>query len=320
MTTGEGNDVEARINFEKPYDVPKPQSRLQRLRDKWYARKHGKQITVHPQILTNEADSAPVNTDPEVPIELHEPQSEPVQAQEEIIHQIKLYPDKQEELIRRYADLNQFAAGVFVSAVRANYKTLIGETGRDYSNPAVLFNSIDLMKLCDRWGLPALIVYNSARVHFMLALNMPEMIDGRWQVLVYDPLNDQSGRTEYYYPLDPRDNWDPKDTSRPLRYQLTQNGLNYNNLTVDVISAEEYDLRLYGDEEAAIAVSEAKRVRTQFNASDCGPLSVFAAAIRTAYREGNNAFKSIGRETLEADTGVTIRTREEILAEARQAT
>lgn len=287
MTAGEGADLESQIAVGESYAVPKPASLWQKIRAKWDARKIRLDVEPATEVSVQPATFVTTQID--------------------------------EEQVRRYAEMNQMAAENFVNGLRDNYRTLLPDAQHDYSNPTVWFEISDLNKLLDRWALPAVIVRDPKRSHYMLALSMPEIVEGRWQVLVYNPLTDhpsnQSGRTEYYYPLY---NWNPNDKSRSLSYQLTENGLFCNNLTYQVIEADKYDLRLYGDKESAKSMSEAKRVRTQFTASDCGPLSIFAAAVRTAYREGRNAFKDSGRDTLLSDTGVNIRTREEVLNEVKQ--
>lgn len=316
-----GDSIENQIKLGEMIEVSRPPSWLNRVRSKLTARK----IKIEQSIPQPDA-----NPTEDVIDLMGFTQESSVsafvgvsasQSHDELVRAIKLYPSRTDEIIRRYAEFNQMAAEVFAKAIRGNYSVLIPYANHDYSDPHEWFDLADLDKLIDRWALPAVIFHNPHRAHYMLALSMPEMVDGRWQVLVYDPLTDrpanQSGRTEYYYPLD---NWDPNDQNRSLSDQLTENSLNCNPLTYRVIEAGQYDLRLHGDEEAARAVGGAKRVRTQFNDSDCGPLTIFAAAIRTAYKEGDNDFKSTGREILLRDTGVNIRTREEILSEARKNT
>lgn len=317
MTTGEGGSPEDSIKLGEPIQTP---TRWQKFKDWVGTKKVAKEIKI------GEAYGVPVQPTDEALGKQFNNSSEPQISQpprelteEELLRAIKLTPSRTDEMIRRYAEMNQMAAVDFVKAIRANYQTLIPNPRNDYSHPKEWFEVSDLHKLIDRWNLPAIIVRNPDRRHYMLALNMPEMINGRWQVLVYDSLTDrpidQSGRTEYYYPLY---NWDPNDRSRSFGYQVIENGLYGNPLTFQLVESGRYDLRLHGDEEEARTIGEAKRVRTQFNDSDCGPLVLFAAAIRLAYKEGDNEFKSSGKDILLQDTGVNIRTREEILSEAKQ--
>jgi len=180
-----------------------------------------------------------------------------------------------------------------------------GETGE--------FNFSDLILLSEKWGIPLYGVRLGEDPnrfgHFCLALKNPVQENGTWKVLIYDPM----ANGERW--LDLPNNWQQTHLAGA---SLWKNGF---------WSSSSQDLSIDGELEFAnnFEIIKAKLARFQHDAYNCGPLILYAAALRAAFQPGDNGFKQWGRFALEEATritdtdgillpGIKIYTREEILS------
>lgn len=291
----EAGDLSQQIVVDQSYKPAKPPSRVDRFMG-WVAQRKIK--TFEPQLLRDE------------------------QAFPDILEQIRLIPeaelqrieDSLPDIARQFTDLDEQVARMSVS-VELNQssailfaQTLRGRVGDfittdeavDYSSGNWL-TARDLYRLADRWHLPFVVLVEGGP-HFRLALKAPEQTPQGWRVLVYDPLINGE-RWQHLR------GW-TSDYSDPLRI------FEYASFSSEGLRALRegiYDLSLMGDAELAEGAMQAKQARVQFNAVDCGPMCLYAAALRSAAKPGQNAFKFMGRENLRQDLGLSVKTREEIL-------
>jgi len=218
--------------------------------------------------------------------------------------QIRLHPEQADYAATVFvsAELNQSATASYVSELRRVTPSLIKPYHTQYTN-GEWYQIQDLTQLADRWQLPVLIIWKGG-VHYVLALREPEFINNQWRVLIYDPyknyeewLNLKEWDTNYS---------DPKNSISLFASRLGQ----------EQLRAHSYNLSLQGDNELAnrAQIYEAKQTYLQprFNVEDCGPICLFAAALRQGIKPGWNEFKFAGKEALERDTLVHIYTREEL--------
>ncbi|MBI2330137.1 hypothetical protein HYU94_02000 [Candidatus Daviesbacteria bacterium] len=291
MTTGDG-PAEVPIQLGETYDVPKPPSLMQKLRAKWDARR----------VRVGEGQPVQSAGEPGGDLASRIKVGSEVTADTSVIDAIKLgEPDL---AVSRHvsAALNQKSAGIFALNLRRITASIVTHPQESYQPPEY-YSQEDLIELADRWQLPLLVFRKNAN-HWLLALKPPEEYNEGTRVLAYDPLKNQ----EVWYPLNGRvDSADPIDLMRHFGY--------VNKQGIEELKDGSYNLSLLGDTELAdhSGVFLAKQAKFQFNAYDCGPLCLFAAALREGIKPGWNAFKFAGREQLEKDTRVRINTREEIL-------
>ncbi|MBI4058334.1 hypothetical protein HY408_01065 [Candidatus Gottesmanbacteria bacterium] len=229
------------------------------------------------------------------------------------------------QLEQRYGDFaskvivsaqeNMEVAPGFSSRLRQNINQLTG-TKTKYDETTEFFSS-DLLDLSERWQLPLILVRlgNYRFGHYALALKKPEQdASGKWRVLIYDPMEGGESWLELPEEAMKYAFADPRKTN----VLLLSNPLAYHG---------PYDLTVQGDVDFADSpkVIQAKLARVQFDIHNCGPMSLMMAAVRQAFKEGPNDFKTEGIQRLEIDTriphpdiegeilkGVKIRTREEI--------
>lgn len=273
------------------HDVP--------LRDRLVSMLIGNQITVgETKILGQTLTDSPL---PEVLAQITLLTQEQLQTFEDALPNLAGEFANLDEQIARMSvsiELNQQGALLFAQNLRSRVKDLI--TTRDITYRSDWLSGEELARLADRWHLPVVIFASGS--HFRLALREPELTPLGWRVLVYDPMNNG----EVWHLLT---GWST-DYSSPypnLAYA------NINALGLEALRERTYDLSLIGDHELAGSVRSAKQARVQFNAIDCGPLCLYAAALRQGVRSGYNVFKFSGREQLERDTGLKVKTRQEIL-------
>lgn len=206
------------------------------------------------------------------------------------------------------AETNLAASKIFVDNLRRKTPEIMRQrfnsepTHPSYTNNEE-YSGPDLSRIADSWMLPALLLLKGGR-HWVLALKEPEREASGWRALIYDPL---IGHEDWMR----LENWitdysDPDNIIRCGGYTGAE-GLR-------ALQRGTYNLSLEGDRELADQADllTAKQARTQFNSWDCGPLCLFAAALREGVKTGQNEFKFIGRDILLRDTGVRILTREEI--------
>lgn len=211
------------------------------------------------------------------------------------------------QLVRLSAEDNRRGAKIFVENLRKITPKIIRSHYSSYESNEH-YAASDVVALADRWLLPILLI-RTGGVHWILALREPERISDGWRVLVYDPMRDHEG----WFNLQSWDSdySDPNNILRNLGY--------VNGLGLEDLRSHTYDLSLREDTELAADAElyEAKQTRVQppFNVIDCGPLCLFAAALRSGAKKGWNQFKFAGRDILRQDTGVEIQTREEFLGQ-----
>lgn len=255
----------------------------------------------------------------------------PVQEKEtppDLLEQVRLLPPSVEDLIKVIketnpneveaerlaavyvsAETNQASAAAYVRNLRTKTPDIINAQLSSYTSGEWYYFP-DLNELSNRWHLPLMTIRKDAN-HWVLALKEPERTDDGWRVLIYDPREN----LESWQNLD---EWDP-ELENPAN--LTSAGIFMNELAYKTLMEKEYDYSLIGDEELAdhSELYRAKQVRTQYNSEDCGPLTLYAAALRQGIKPGWNEFKFAGREVLQKDTGISIHTREELIqGEVRQ--
>lgn len=205
---------------------------------------------------------------------------------------------------------NQESARDFVASLRGGTPDILGEAAaRENYRGGVEYGSLDLIKLANRWLLPVLLLRRGEGPrfgHWVLGLKEPEKHQGKWRILVYDPLRNG----EDYQELK---EWRGVEDDESLRV----NQIFFNKEAWDDLREGRYNLSVIGDAETAARpeLQAAKQARFQFNAIDCGPLCLYAAALRQGVKEGSNSFKFLGRERLHNDTGLEIKTRAELIKE-----
>ncbi|MFH1832791.1 MAG: hypothetical protein ABH816_01305 [Candidatus Levyibacteriota bacterium] len=238
--------------------------------------------------------------------------TEDVKTPREPIIKIDLGPEDQTARNKITAEMNQGSALAFVNSLRE--KPLPAgplPSGIVYSKEQEFADS-SIIGLANRWNIPIMLVQD--RNHFLLGLKEPELHSGKWQVLVYDPMRG----CEQWHQLDYWSNdyssiW---NINNPSVSSVTVSQDCFNQLQNGT-----YNLSLAGDEEIANhpELYDAKQARIQGvttpDSWNCGPLALFAAALRTGVKEGPNEFKSKGRDLLLQDTGIKVLTREEIFSE-----
>lgn len=223
--------------------------------------------------------------------------------------QIRLTQEEIEGMVRLVSvEGNQSAAVNFVNVLRHNPPVRpdgIRLYPEDRYSGIQWFDMADLIKLADRWSVPLLLIRKTQERHWVLGLAEPQRVDNQWKALVYDPVKNHEDWITLPGWID-----NYADGS-----QLWAHDIYPNSLVMEELKKGTYDLSLIGDKELANMPETmgAKRANTQFNAWDCGPLTVFMAAVRRGAKIGDNEFKRNGRELLEKDTGVKILTREEII-------
>jgi hypothetical protein len=161
----------------------------------------------------------------------------------------------------------------------------------------------EIMAMADRWQIPVCFLNQGA--HWVLVLNMPEKHDRGQRVLIYDPMKNGESFVEIQ-------EW---DETKNLDVRLGANGIYFNELAKKQIDEKKYNLSLAVDWEVAQheELLAAKMARAQFDSWNCGPMSLFAAAIRTGIKKEPNSFKGSGRNQLHKDIGLYVYSREELL-------
>ena len=202
------------------------------------------------------------------------------------------------------AEMNQGAANTFANSLRG--RALETFSKHNYG-PEAPFTSTDIIDLANRWEVPIMLIVTGN--HFVLGLQEPEQHEGKWRGLVYDPMKN----SELWHDL-PEWTKDYNDTSS-WRAQI-MSGVYLSKVAHEQLVEGKYNLSLDKDQEIADHPNlyNAKQARVQFDWHNCGPLSLFAAALRAGAKEGSSAFKETGKDLLNQDTGVKILTREEIFA------
>lgn len=227
-----------------------------------------------------------------------------------IIRELKPGEDEDEEnrLAAVYvsAEINQSSANIFAKNLRVNTPKIIQNPDRKSYTSGEWYTFADLNELANRWHLPIMVIRKDGN-HWILALQEPERTDNGWRVLVYDPREN----LESWQPLD---DWD-SELQNPEK--LVEHGIFMNELAYEALRDGNYNYSLDGDRKLAdrAEIYLAKQVRTQFNAEDCGPLVLFAAALRQAVNPNWDEFKFAGIKQMEKDTNTRIRTREELFGE-----
>lgn len=263
-------------------------------------RKVARQIT----ILKPEAEISNEGLDALIKIGTDNPHSDT-----EIDQMIRLLDEKQVPSATETAFyfeakiLNLLASGGYTQNLRAKTPDII-PTSPDY-DPKQEYSFADLTYLADRWQIPAMF-YRVGGRHWNLCLREPEMEGNGWKVLVYDPLVNG----EHYITL--QNGW---NANWQNAMDVLGNGFCVNSLCLEAHRQQSYDLTLPYDELKAKSTEllEAKTQRFQNNIIDCGTLCLFSAALREGLKkEDFNAFQFSGRDQFERDTGVHIKTREEL--------
>lgn len=286
-------EIESKIRVGKPYSFPGPDSWLDRLNNFLVGRKI--------RVLSSKNLAEAVDQFRLQPCKGELP---------EAVVRFAVERPELREAIARFnitAEMNLVSSNSFVTNLRKNTPGIMREEyDSDPTNPSYEnreeYSGSDLPRIADRWMLPALFFLKGG--HWVLALKEPERHESGWRVLVYDPLVDHEGWMGL-------ENWTP-DYSDATK--LWQYGAYTGQEGILALQRGTYNLSLQGDQELADnrELYEAKQRRIQRNSWDCGPLSLFAAALREGIKEGPNAFKFIGEDKLQKDTGVKILTREEI--------
>lgn len=201
---------------------------------------------------------------------------------------------------------NQTSAMEFVRSLRGITEELLGEnsSGRSYVHNED-YAALDLLNLAHRWSLPVVLLRRGEDVkfgHWVLGLAQPQRFNDSWRILVYDPLRNGEDWQEL----------------RDWRGFEDEGSLSVNQIFASehgwqALRKNSYNLSLRGDSELADQIVKAKEARFQFNVVDCGPLCLYAAALRQGVKPDQNEFKVSGREKLESDTGLKVLTREELV-------
>ncbi len=223
------------------------------------------------------------------------------------------HPGYEDALASLYitSQTNREAASIFVSSLRPKMKDLIAKTTisspthSSYNN-GEWFSGSDLFALAQRWQLP-MVFYRSAGTHWVLCLRAPERTAKGWRVLTYNPTQNN----EEWMDLS---KWSETAADPDEIFKGSQAAVYANELAVEMLKNKSYDLSLSGDQELADhpELYAAKQTKVQFNAEDCGPLCLYATALRWAMKPEWNEFKFSGRDILQQDTGLKIRNRAEV--------
>lgn len=151
-----------------------------------------------------------------------------------------------------------------------------------------------LVFLASRWEIPLTLIKMGSDPksgHYTLALKNPEKIDGKWEVLIYDPL--ARGERKHILP----DDWETNSASESTVLRNEIWGVDPSN----------YDLSVWGDnisdEDRALIESKRGKFQPYNDDYNCGLLCLFAAAIRMGIKgKADSLFNVVGRKQIMIDT------------------
>ncbi|MEI6690561.1 MAG: hypothetical protein WCL07_02310 [bacterium] len=232
-----------------------------------------------------------------------------------------------DEILRLYVDLaqrNVDAAQFFFRNFRSNALGMIKRNRGDMAEPAYTtnegilsgegMNMTDIVDMVADWGLPLAIRQRQEAWHYVLVLDKPIQTEGKWRVLVYDPMLGN-------------ESWD----DLPDEYGIItdpDNPGSFHTATVGIFTNQEgwkrwknnnYEYDIRGDEELASwgpNIPRAKRTAVQMRGYDCGIACIYMALLRAGAKGNVNAINSMGnRAQIYKDTGVIYQLRDELIGD-----
>lgn len=202
------------------------------------------------------------------------------------------------------AEGNLAAAQSFFQSLRGIAPEILGGVDRQVPYE---FSGTDLVALANRWKLPLAAMESGG--HWFLMLRMPEQVDGRWGLPLYNPFDNGVEWRDL-------DGWDaaqPWGAENMARF----GNFFFSELAFDERDAGVYDLSLWKESRQDLIAAKSVGLQRRIDGWNCGPAVLMSAALRQGAKEGDNAFKTDGRGTLRSDTGLEVKTREEILGWGR---